>query len=42
MRLYYYLQIDDIYSVNRVLTFPVSVGRYDWTTPIGNTFINIK
>ena len=42
MRLYYYLQIDDIYSVNRVLTFPVSVGRYDWTTPIGNTFIKHK
>ena len=39
MRLYYYMNADDLYEVTRVVTFPVSIGRNDWKTPLGETKI---
>ena len=39
MRLYYYMSPEDLYEVTRVVTFPVSIGRNDWKTPLGETTI---
>lgn len=38
MRLYYFPQTDEL-NPSRVITHPVSIGRMDWTTPIGLTHI---
>tara|TARA_B110000014_G_C20118176_1_gene591364 strand:- start:2084 stop:3079 length:996 start_codon:yes stop_codon:yes gene_type:complete len=42
LRLYYYLDGDDLYENSKVLTYPVGIGRLDWKTPLGETFIKSK
>ena len=41
MRLYYFPPVTDG-GVRQVLTFPVSVGRQDWSTPYGRTKVTAK
>jgi L,D-transpeptidase ErfK/SrfK len=38
-RMYYYHSVD---GVSRVSTFPISIGRMDWTTPLGRASITAK
>ena len=42
LRLYYYMPPSDLYEGTRVLTYPVGIGRLDWKTPLGETFIRYK
>ena len=42
LRLYYYMKSSDLYENTKVLTFPVGIGRLDWKTPLGETFIKSK
>ena len=42
LRLYYYMPSSDLYEGTRVLTYPVGIGRLDWKTPLGETFIRYK
>ena len=42
LRLYYYMDGDDLYENSKVLTYPVGIGRLDWKTPLGETFIKSK
>ena len=41
MRIYYYLQ-NRQGEAPRVVTYPVSIGRQDWSTPLGATSIQAK
>ncbi len=38
-RLYYFLPTD---TVRRVATFPISIGKQDWSTPIGSARVTAK
>lgn len=40
MRLYYYLPAQG--DVRQVVTYPISIGRFDWRTPLGVTNISQK
>ena len=42
LRLYYYIDGADLYETSKVLTYPVGIGRLDWKTPLGETFIKSK
>ena len=42
LRLYFYLPGSDLYENTKVITFPVGIGRLDWKTPLGETFIQSK
>ena len=42
LRLYYYMPGSDLYENTKVLTYPVGIGRLDWKTPLGETFIKSK
>jgi len=42
LRIYYYMPSSDLYEGTRVLTYPVGIGRLDWKTPLGETFIRYK
>ena len=42
LRLYFYISGEDLYEPTRVITFPVGIGRLDWKTPLGETFIKSK
>ena len=42
LRLYLYMGGSDLYENTRVLTYPVGIGRLDWKTPLGETFIKSK
>ena len=42
LRLYYYMPSSDLYENRKVLTYPVGIGRLDWKTPLGETFIKSK
>ena len=42
LRLYFYMSGSDLYENTRVLTYPVGIGRLDWKTPLGETFIKSK
>jgi L,D-transpeptidase ErfK/SrfK len=42
LRLYYYMPPTDLYETVKVLTYPVGIGRLDWKTPLGETFIRYK
>lgn len=41
MRLYYYPEPDDD-GVRTVETYPISIGRMDWSTPIGSTRVTMR
>ena len=36
------MKSSDLYENTKVLTFPVGIGRLDWKTPLGETFIKSK
>tara|TARA_X000001036_G_scaffold7282_2_gene6584 strand:- start:6426 stop:7427 length:1002 start_codon:yes stop_codon:yes gene_type:complete len=42
LRLYFYIRGSDLYENTKVLTYPVGIGRLDWKTPLGETFIKTK
>ena len=42
LRLYFYIPGSDLYEATKVLTYPVGIGRLDWKTPLGETFIQSK
>ena len=42
LRLYFYIRGSDLYENIKVLTYPVGIGRLDWKTPLGETFIESK
>ena len=42
LRLYFYMKSEDLYENTKVLTYPVGIGRLDWKTPLGETFIKSK
>ena len=42
MRLYYFPDTSVDGDTRPVLTFPVSIGRMDWSTPLGNTTVSAK
>lgn len=42
LRLYYYMRGSDLYENYKVLTYPVGIGRLDWKTPLGETYIKSK
>jgi len=42
LRLYFYIQGSDLYENSKVITYPVGIGRIDWKTPLGETFIKSK
>jgi len=42
LRLYFYIPGSDLYENTKVITLPVGIGRLDWKTPLGETFIKSK
>ena len=42
LRLYFYMPGSDLYENTKVITYPVGIGRLDWKTPLGETFIKSK
>ena len=42
LRLYFYIPGTDLYENTKVITLPVGIGRLDWKTPLGETFIKSK
>jgi L,D-transpeptidase ErfK/SrfK len=42
LRLYFYIKGEDLYENTKVITYPVGIGRLDWKTPLGETFIKNK
>ena len=42
LRLYFYIRGSDLYENIKVLTYPVGIGRLDWKTPLGETFVESK
>ena len=42
LRMYFYMPGSDLYENSKVITLPVGIGRLDWKTPLGETFIKTK
>ena len=42
MRIYWYPPVSRRGETPRVVTYPVSIGRMDWSTPLGETYVSAR